>query len=166
MKNYFSDKAQGFTLIELLVVVLIIGILSAIALPQYAAAVEKARTAEALQNIRVIEEQLKFYALQNPGTEGFFKDVTNVDLSGGTWDNNTPSTYETKLFYYTHPYVDDEGTLQIEVSRDDSSAYYKFWVAGNVKNPERYCYNGFTAIGTKICKGLEGQGWQYVEGDF
>lgn len=70
-------KNAGFTLIELLVVVLIIGILSAVALPQYEKAVLKSRAAEALTNLRALETaQIAFYLANGVYTA----DISQLDV--------------------------------------------------------------------------------------
>ncbi len=94
---------KGFTLIELLVVVLIIGILSAVALPQYPISVEKARLPEGFMNAKAITDSIQRYRQTNP-TLGCPTDNTAIDtdLQGGSWDNpNGGKVFETKTFKYT-----------------------------------------------------------------
>ena len=68
----------GFTLIELLVVVLIIGILAAVAVPQYEKAVEKSRTAEAITGLTAIGHAQEVYHL---ATGSYADDWSDLDVS-------------------------------------------------------------------------------------
>ena len=158
-------KNKAFTLIELLVVVLIIGILAAIALPQYERAVEKARLSEALTNIRTMENALDLYVLENggyPTTAVIFKDIGYADLSGGTWSFGE---YNTKYFEFKG--VCEGGGCYTENYRQNH--LYSFWSAKGQHGEDYYedwhhvCVTEETEIGRYICKYLEGFGWQYSD---
>lgn len=67
----------GLTLIELLVVVLIIGILAAVALPQYEKTVEKSRAVEGMTLVRAIAQANNRYRLANGD---YTDDIALLDL--------------------------------------------------------------------------------------
>jgi len=85
---------KGFTLLEVLIVVIIIGILVAIALPQYTTTLEKSKSAEAVTNVGSLKAAVDRYWYQNNET-----DPTNTDINKLDVDN--PNNVVGKLYTYS-----------------------------------------------------------------
>ena len=98
MKNKIIQNkkfTKGFTLLELLVVVLIIGILAAIALPQYRKATEKSKASQGLVLLKAINESFKSFYLVN---NNYPTDFDQIDVSlpeGFDIDENFVPNYVT-----------------------------------------------------------------------
>ena len=150
---------HGFTLIELLVVVLIIGILAAVAMPQYQKAVEKSRSTEAITTLNNLYKQYELCRLSHADTRdcdmGETFEEYDVLPPGTKWDNEC---YETNDWVYCPPAQSDIRAYRKSPTTTTNNLYSSslgvltIWGYG-------YGASGTDCLGTISCRDLSDSGF-------
>ena len=145
--------ATAFTLIELLVVVLIIGILAAVALPQYRVAVMKTRYTQLITSVSSIKTAIRSYYMAN----GVYPTNWNeLDISlPGTVVNNKLTGKDFVCYIYNN---DETTTDSLICALNQSNLSYR-WFYDNIAHPS---YRNLImcqargSIANQVCKSLGG----------
>ncbi len=118
----YKQGVKGFTLVELLVVIIIVGILAAIALPNFLNQSSKARQTEASENISLYNNLQTAYRIENK----LF--ATNFDvLAMGTL---TGATGTTATAHYTYNLIANVGTDGATLTAQSNNAELKGYSGG------------------------------------
>jgi len=131
-----SVLQQGFTLVELMIVIVIVGILSAVAIPNFLAQTDKAKVAEAKTNLAAILKQAQVQYVE----DGSAPSTSAADLI----TNYKAPAANTTLFNYTGAWATPVYTVTATGSSKD---------AGLTGDTIKGCVNfdtGFVAIQGKI----------------
>ncbi len=146
-------KNRAFTLIELLVVVLIIGILAAIAVPQYQLAVEKSRAAQVVSAISSIAQAQEVYYM---ATGHYTDQMADLDISV-----TAPKGWQYSLYNTTDYHKVEFGNTNLNY--DVYLVHYYNNCGTTCIHPgQTYCWaRSSSSIAKKICQSVgQTEGYQ------
>ena len=159
-----TKQKAGFTLIELLVVVLIIGILAAVALPQYQKVVTKTRLANLKSLMETVGYAQERYYLEN---NNYTWQIEELDVPFPTPQHVDERTNDRTIYEYTW------GKCWIRVNTIacynsqvgiGTAKYYENASSGN-RNGKRECFaDTQNSISNQVCRQETGQTTPFYTG--
>jgi type IV pilus assembly protein PilA len=122
-----ARNQQGFTLIELMIVVVIIGILAAIAIPNYNNLTQRARVAQVKSNMHTLQVACENFSTRNNGSYPANAAATTIDggltlvqlVPGGVYPLNPFTNVATSVDWSnvlgTLPVTDAQGGIALNL---------------------------------------------------
>ena len=161
-KTFPGEKNAGFTLIELLVVVLIIGILAAVALPQYQLAVDKSRVMQVLQvaiNIRKAQEAYYManghYATLLSDLDIDYSHLCNQGDGSNMYCRNNTIIIDNIVGGVSSNPNEPAHKVGIRFAHGSDSEIYISVYFNYSSNPNEIICQGNTERGERLCKALQ-----------
>ena len=121
-----GNNREGFTLIELMVVIVIVGILAAIAIPNFMRIVEQAKEAEVKANMHTTQIEVEYYCITPGGNY-----PSSIDLISGELPPNMRNPFDPG-----GPVAQDETDADVEgvVEYRTEDPFHSYTITGLGKN--------------------------------